>query len=105
MNEFLAKGHIAELLTEDEWDRVCSAFQLSERQEEVLRCVFESLTDKQIAHRLHMRLATVRTHMTRLRAKMGANNRLEISHQVWELIHVKRFPPSGVYPLLKCNQK
>ncbi len=86
MNESWGSGGKGALVTEDEWSCVASACALSDRQEQVLRCVFEGLTDKQIARRLRMKLATVRTHMARLRGKLGANNRAGAFQRVWGLI-------------------
>ena len=47
---------------------------LSEREREVLVAVADGLSAKQIAERLHVAEATVRTHQAALRRKLGAAN-------------------------------
>ncbi len=82
MNDFPANAEHPALLTDDELIVVRAAFHLSRRQAEVLRCLFDGLTDKQIAHRLEIGPRTVGTHMARLHAKLGAANRPAIFQRV-----------------------
>jgi DNA-binding NarL/FixJ family response regulator len=86
MNDFPANAEHAALLTDDEWIVVRAAFHLSRRQADVLRCLFDGLTDKQIAHRLQVGPGTVRTHIARLHAKLGVTNRAAIFHRVLSAI-------------------
>ncbi|MDP6946607.1 MAG: helix-turn-helix transcriptional regulator [Myxococcota bacterium] len=53
------------------------AERLSPRELEILSMVAEGLTTKRIARRLGVSFATVRTHLERLRAKLGAKSRAE----------------------------
>ena len=48
---------------------------LTARQREVLRAVGDGHTSKEIAARMGLREATVRTHVRRARKKLGAPNR------------------------------
>lgn len=52
---------------------------LSDREEEVLAVVAEGLTNAEVAHRLHVSVATVKTHVNSLLTKVGARNRVELA--------------------------
>lgn len=52
---------------------------LSEREEEVLAVVAEGLTNAEVADRLHVSVATVKTHVNSLLSKLGARNRVELA--------------------------
>ncbi|WP_196717026.1 response regulator transcription factor [Actinomyces trachealis] len=49
---------------------------LSPRELEVLALMVEALSNKQIAHRLHLSEATVKTHVSTLIAKLGVQDRV-----------------------------
>ena len=51
--------------------------QLTPKEREVLKCVHSGLLNKQIAHRLGMAEATVKTHMTALMRKLEVRNRTQ----------------------------
>ncbi|OYO02694.1 response regulator [Enemella evansiae] len=53
--------------------------QLSDREREIARLVWEGLSNKQIAHRLHVGEATVKTHLARLSAKLDLESRIQIA--------------------------
>ena len=61
------------LLSDQEWVRAKRDLRLSPRQAEIVRCILQCKSDKQIAHDLGISLATVRTHLGRLfqRHKIG----------------------------------
>lgn len=48
---------------------------LSPQEHEILIAVAHGLTDKQIAARLYLSHATVKTHLGRMSIKLGASNR------------------------------
>jgi DNA-binding NarL/FixJ family response regulator len=50
---------------------------LTDREIEILRQVATGRTNRQIADELHLSEGTVRTHMTRILAKLGLSNRVE----------------------------
>lgn len=56
---------------------------LTDREEEVLRAVAEGLTNAEIADRLYISLATVKTHLAHTQAKLGARNRVELAAWAW----------------------
>lgn len=50
---------------------------LSERELEVLRLIGEGISNKAIAEKLYLSLATVKTHINHLYAKLGVENRVQ----------------------------
>jgi DNA-binding NarL/FixJ family response regulator len=52
--------------------------KLSPRQKQIVSLLFKGCSDKQIAHQLDICVPTVRTHMSRLFAKVGASDRSEL---------------------------
>ncbi len=54
-----------------------SAERLTPRESEVLELVADGRTNAVIAHRLHIGEATVKTHLVRIYAKLGVDNRTE----------------------------
>ena len=63
------------ILTERQWVSVVDELKLSERQRDVLGCLLNGDSEKQIAARLSISPATVHTHLKRLHAKLGVQNR------------------------------
>jgi len=51
--------------------------RLTDRELEVLQALADGLSDKEIADRFHVGIATVRTHVTSILAKLGAASRLQ----------------------------
>ena len=49
--------------------------KLSVREFEIARMIADDLSDKEIAHRLHVEVSTVRTHIERIFAKLGVRRR------------------------------
>jgi DNA-binding CsgD family transcriptional regulator len=54
---------------------VASLQVLSSRQRDVLACLFNGDSEKEIAVRLSISVLTVHTHVKRLHAKLGVHNR------------------------------
>jgi DNA-binding NarL/FixJ family response regulator len=52
---------------------------LSEREREVAQAIGEGLSNADIAARLHMSVATVKAHVSRLLTKLEADNRVQIA--------------------------
>ena len=57
--------------------------RLSNREEEVFDLVGQGLTTREIADRLEIGVKTVETHIARLRDKLGANNKTELSRMAY----------------------
>lgn len=51
--------------------------RLTKRELDVLRCLAEGLSDRQIAGQLYVSIDTVRTHMVNLLQKLGVDSRLQ----------------------------
>lgn len=62
-----------------------AGLDLTPRELEVLECVSYGLTTRQIAHVLHVGENTVKTHVMRLFAKLGAPNRAALSGTGFQL--------------------
>jgi DNA-binding NarL/FixJ family response regulator len=52
---------------------------LSAREHEVAMAVGRGASNAQIASELHMSVATVKAHVSRLLAKLGAENRVQVA--------------------------
>jgi DNA-binding CsgD family transcriptional regulator len=48
------------------------------------RCITRGRTNQEIAAELFISLSTIRTHITRIQAKLSARNRVEIAAWSWE---------------------
>jgi DNA-binding CsgD family transcriptional regulator len=61
-----------------EWNALTRALALSPKQVQIVRRVIQGMSDKRIALELNMSMATVRTHLSRLFAKLDIQNRNEL---------------------------
>ncbi|MCA9495017.1 MAG: response regulator transcription factor [Myxococcales bacterium] len=68
--------------------------RLSNREEEVFDLMGQGLTTRAIADRLHISVKTVETHLARLREKLGANNKTELSR----MAYARRLEPGSGKP-------
>ncbi|MFF3641047.1 response regulator [Streptomyces sp. NPDC002564] len=57
---------------------------LSERERDVVKLVARGRTNQEVAEELFISLATVKTHLAHVQAKLGARNRVEIAAWAWE---------------------
>ncbi|HZJ07968.1 MAG TPA: response regulator transcription factor [Nocardioidaceae bacterium] len=62
---------------------------LTGREEEVLITVARGRTNVEIADELHISLSTVKSHLARLMAKLGARNRVEMAMWAYETDRIK----------------
>ena len=69
-------GHLQ--LSEDVWVRVCARLQLSPREIQVVRGVFDDQKELCIAHRLGISPHTVNTYLQRLYAKLDVSSRPQL---------------------------
>jgi LuxR family maltose regulon positive regulatory protein len=61
---------------------------LSEREIDILECLAEGLSNREIAHRLTISLSTVKTHTRNIYTKLGVNSRTQAIAQAraWGII-------------------
>jgi DNA-binding CsgD family transcriptional regulator len=55
-----------------------SAFGITQRESEVVSLISQGLSNQEIADRLHVSLATVRTHIYNVFQKTGAGSRVDL---------------------------
>ena len=67
-----------ELVSEQDWARLKEELALPPRQADVLRCILRGMADKQVARATGISVNSVRSHMSRLFAKFGAQDRVEL---------------------------
>ncbi|CRK58990.1 DNA-binding response regulator, LuxR family [Alloactinosynnema sp. L-07] len=63
---------------------------LTDREEQILTAVACGRTNNEIADEFHITLSTVKSHIARLMAKLGARNRVEIAMWAYETRRVTR---------------
>ncbi|MFF5084004.1 response regulator transcription factor [Actinoplanes sp. NPDC000266] len=66
--------------------------RLTEREVETLRWVAQGLTHSQIGRRMGLTESTVNTYVKRIRAKLNAGNKAELTRRAIELGYLTRFP-------------
>jgi two-component system NarL family response regulator len=54
--------------------------ELTQREKEILQCVFQGLTNKEIAHELSVAENTVKNHINNMMYKLGAKDRTHATH-------------------------
>lgn len=62
---------------EEELEARASIEQITPREKEVLDCLAEGLSNKEIAAKLHMSVDTERTHMMNILNKLGVHSRIQ----------------------------
>ncbi len=65
--------------TEQRSDQAIELRVLTDREQEVLALIGAGLSNAQIAHRLHIGITTVKTHVASLMAKTGTSNRVRLA--------------------------
>jgi DNA-binding CsgD family transcriptional regulator len=86
------------------WDNVADVLGLSRRELEILRGMFDGLTESTIAARLHISLRTAHTHMERLHRKLHVTHQVELVLRLTvEFLKLAGVPGSGVPPI--CAQR
>ena len=65
-------------------DPTAPATPLTAREEEVLEATARGRSNAEIAEELHMSLGTVKTHLSSLKAKVGARNRVDLAAFAWQ---------------------
>ena len=67
-----ARGHT--LLSPNRWRAVAQSLRLSEREFQIVQCMFDDEIEAEIARRLKMSPHTVHTHLERLYRKMDVHS-------------------------------
>jgi ATP/maltotriose-dependent transcriptional regulator MalT len=85
------------IFSERAWDEVARNLRLSRRELDILRGMFDGLTESTIALILRISLRTVHTHMERLHRKLHVTHRVALVLQVVaEFLKLAGAPGSGV---------
>ncbi len=112
----MAVTRYTELCSEQDWARLKEELALPPRQAEVVRCVLRGMSDKQIAFTTGISVNTVRTHLSRLFVKFGAQDRVELIFHMFGYLkqyHLQDHPapasaaaaPEAVSPAARKDHK
>jgi len=66
------------IFSECEWRLLSDDLGFSPRQVQIVRCLFDGLSDKQVAAETRVSVPTVRTHLTRLFTRLNVQDRNEL---------------------------
>ena len=80
------------------------AFQLTSRQQEVLRGVQEGLSNKEIGRRLNVSERTVKFHISALLVKFDVAGRMGLMRKATELLSALKIPTGVESPQLVANE-
>jgi DNA-binding CsgD family transcriptional regulator len=61
-----------------QWRRLAKEFGLSPQQKRIVELILCNACDKQIAVAMKLRRPTIRTYLSRIFARLGVNDRLEL---------------------------
>lgn len=81
-------------LSQDEWRSIMDLLGLSERQHQVVRCIFDGFDEQTIGKVLGISSHTVHAHLNRLYKKIHVNSRCEMMVRLF-LAYLFRFPAIG----------
>ena len=73
----------ASYLTNSEWRSIAALLHLSDRQLQVVRCIFNNLDESSIGRELGVAAGTVHTHLDRLYRKLGVRCRSEVMVRIF----------------------
>jgi DNA-binding NarL/FixJ family response regulator len=92
-------------LTSAEWTAVIRSLHLAPQQVRVVALILQGKKDKQIAQALGVKVATVRTHLGRLFARVGVADRVELILHVFWLCRALSACPQDHCPQVRGQQK
>jgi DNA-binding NarL/FixJ family response regulator len=88
------------IFSELAWEEVARSLNLSGRQLQIVRGIFDDEKDFAIAHRLGISLSTVHTHIERLHHKLAITDRPQLLLRVMqEFLTLTASPGNGLPPL------
>lgn len=93
----------ARVLSEEAWKAVSRTLELSGRELEIVRGVFEDRTEFAIANDLKISPHTVHTHVQRLHRKLRVANRVQLLLRVMDEFHGLMVSPGAGLPPFCAN--
>lgn len=81
-------------LSHDEWRSITELLGLTDRQQQIVRCVFDGFDEPSIAKVLGISCHTVHAHLNRLYKKIHVKSRCELIVRMF-LAYLFRFPAIG----------
>ena len=86
------------MLSEHAWCEIASALDITKRELQVIRAVFDNLPKAGIARRLNISAHTTHTHLNRLFKKMNVTTRTELVLRIVEQMISLTLSETGVLP-------
>ena len=77
------------LISDGRWRDAAKRLGLSARELDVVRCIFDGCSEKEIAARLHLGLGTTHSYVERLRLKLDATNKAAVVASVFVALEVR----------------
>jgi DNA-binding NarL/FixJ family response regulator len=71
------------LFSNEEWREIVAALSLSPRQAQIVGLLIQGRKDKEIGAALAISKSTVRTHLIETKARMAAEDRVELAYRVF----------------------
>lgn len=85
------------VFTDQQWEQLEKRLSLPPRQRQVIRHLFDGLSDKQIADAIGVALPTVRSHLGRIYTKYDLQDRTElVLHIFREFISMNDLSSDGI---------
>ena len=81
-------------LSNDEWRSITELLGLTDRQQQIVRCIFDGFDEPSIAKVLGISCHTVHAHLNRLYRKIQVKSRCELIVRIF-LAYLFRFPAIG----------
>lgn len=71
------------LFGNEEWREIVAALSLSPRQAQIVGLLIQGRKDKEIGAALSISKSTVRTHLIETKARLAADDRMELAYRVF----------------------
>ena len=78
-----------EFFSRNEWGRIVKQLEIPPHQKEICQEILSGKSDKQIATALGLQVATIRTHISRLFARLDVQDRVELILFLFRQAHCK----------------